>query len=900
MSITLKKPAGATAAPKDAKPIKASQDTRGAKVRAKLKQGGIATAKALWRTLIVLAPFLLPLGLALTLSEGTDRWPAALEYLLDHIALVLIPLIPTLYGVIYVIRNYQRTHPPKNKNGRPVRPAEPAQPSLSQRTKDAADIIGNLDSIPWRAAMIGGFLAATLTAGAFLPVSVDDFAAAGATITSDPTGTVMDLLGPLVLILAAYGLIFARVASIVRGREDELGQIYAVARDTLDYPKRKPASPTRRQRTLLVPHLAIDVKKWRSLENVDTFFVTAPEELSVTDIEKWDDFSANLNAKIPNPAEWRVQRDPRGRGATVGPANYPRAVLWDGEYEEDPLTFRLGINLDSGEMQYITLGDVSPHLTTSGGTSSGKTSGAEILAAQILITPMPWDRNLYGTVDIVDPKGPFGRRWAGRPGVTVSNGTDDSGITPNVVDEETGDILCPYTGILVMADHVRVLVEEHERRQKVLGRYPDAATWIDLPGEVKRAEQFAPKLIIFDEFLDHMSNAAGKDARTELENEAREFIRTNVDYLLRKARNVGFHIDVIAQRANMKLIGDTMMTNMPVRMVTGQIDPSQLESMFGVKPSMVPSLPSTVPGTNPPKTIPGRARIMNAAGQTIHTLQVMYFGGSTNSDTLDKWLPRGPKPPNGDFTRPPGKPRRPEDFDEEGNLIEPPNAIPAVEDTDPSHDPEGEPETGGAASADAVAQPQLTGDDEKFIDESPTLSPPPAPKIDLDKDAVFPAAQAHSPRCGHPKCVNDADRQCPGCQAPRCEQHVGPHPDPAQNALMCSQCRANEPLVRFGVEDLYRDLHSLSRRGGLLPSYQVGAPSGEEDDGSLVMTAWTPKKQKVVEVTATADELTARSRAGTVTGDGVHDTVEETLMAYIRLREQPAPDADPETEEADS
>lgn len=518
------------------------------------------------------------------------------------------------------------------------------------------------------------------------------------------------------------------------------------------------------------------------------------------------------------------------------------------------------------------------------------TSYAEIIAAQMLIKPMPWDPDLYGRVVIVDPKGPFGRRWAGRPGVVVANGQDDAAE----LDDE-GEAI---TGPMVMAAALEWVEEEHQRRAKILAQYPDAATWMHLPDSVKKAERFAPICVILDEYIDHTDDEQSKegDERVEKENAARHITTRLANWQARKYRNVGMHTILIAQEVKMTLIGSTLMRNLPVRVVTGQMDRTQLQTMFAVDdPTSIPSLPSTrvvyKDGERELKTIPGRARIMNALGQTINKIQVMYFGGPTNSETLDKWLPRGPKPPNGDFSFPKGRPRRPEDFDANGEYIGDPKDATYEQGPDLPMD-ETEPSAADIIAEDDFGQDprpaEEGGADEEFIDE--------APGVNLDKDAVFPAAQAQAPRCDHPGCVNDADRQCPGCESRRCGQHVGPHPDPAQSVLVCSRCRGKEPLVRFGVEDLYRDLYSLSRRGGLLPSYQV-AVDEDEDDGSLVMTAWTPKKQKVVEVTATAGGLTARSRAGTVTGDGVHDIVEETLTAYIRLREQPTPAAEDDTED---
>lgn len=877
MSITLKKTAaGSTAAAATKKPT-----PKAAKKRSndKLRRAAIGTAKALWRTVIVLAPFFVPLLLLAVLADEG----AAADYFLAHLALALVPLVPLAYGVTHIVRNHQRTHPPRNKNGRPIRPAQPALPSLHQRTKDSADIIGNLDTIPWRVAMIGAFLAATIAVGRFLPLSVEDLAAVPDTIRADPQATLITVLVPVAVVGGAYALIYARVASIIRNRADQVGQIYAVARDELGYPKRKPASPTKRQAALLVPHQAIDVKKWRSLEDVDEFFVLAPEELSVEDIDKWDSFDVNLNAKVPRPEEWRVHRDPRGRGATVGAANYPTSILWDGEHDPDPLTFIVGDNLETSKRHTITFNDTSPHSAVSGGTSSGKTSYAEIIAAQVLIKPMPWDPNLYGRVVIIDPKGPFARRWAGRPGVVVANGQEDAAE----LDDDGNAI----TGPMVMAAAMEWVEEEHARRAEVLSRHPDVATWVHLPDEVKKAERFAPITVILDEYIDHTDDEpAMGDERIEKENNARHITTRMANWHARKYRNVGMHTILIAQEVKMTLIGSVLMRNLPVRVVTGQMDRHQMQTMFAVDdPSSIPSLPSTrivyKNGERTVKTIPGRARIMNALGQTINKVQVMYFGGPQNNDTLDKWLPRGEAPPNGDFSFPAGKPRRAEDFDENGEYIGDPTEATYEQGKDQPMDGI-EPSAADIVAAEDFGQNPDTSPgptavaEESFIDDP--ADGPPAPKVHLDKDAVFPAAQAQEPRCEHPGCVNDGERQCPKCRGVRCEHHLSGSPNPAENSLMCSTCRQGHPLTSQDAEATYRQIYSLSRGGGLMPQFSVS-----EDDGAVVMTSWTAKKQKVIEVVAYNGELTARSHAGTVTGaEEVHDRVEETLTAYIRLREQ--------------
>ena len=313
---------------------------------------------------------------------------------------------------------------------------------------------------------------------------------------------------------------------------------------------------------------------------------------------------------------------------------------------------------------------------------------AEIVAAQVLCKPMPWDPTLRGQVHIVDPKGPFARRWRGRPGVVCSNGNED-GIE---VNPSTG---MPMTGPGVMAAHMKWIEEEHVRRSQVLAKYPDAGTWVHLPDEVKKAERFAPMLVILDEYIDHTDiEKANGDERIEAENDARNTVTRLASWHARKYRNVGMHTILIAQRVNMTIIGNVLMGNLPVRVITGQMDDAQTRTMFQTEE--VPSLPSTrvvvENGERRTKTIPGRARIMNALGQSIHKMQIMWFGGKTNSDTLDKHLPRGVVPLNGDF-------RLPQD-------------IPA--DEDPS-----------VIAPLAAPRALREDDDEEFVEDDGTLIPAP-------------------------------------------------------------------------------------------------------------------------------------------------------------------------------
>lgn len=848
-----------------------------AKAKTTLAQGLFAVTvkalRALLRTFVLIAPYLVPFAAAAILAPGVP----ALRYLSEHLGLLVIPLIPTVTCLFYASKNRRRVHPPKNKQGRPIRPPQPPLLSLGQRLKDIADIVANLDAIPWRIAYLVAFAASTIIPAVFFPVSVAQITA----LVNDFQGNQASLRDVLVGFLApslAYMLVHFRTSGVLERRQSVVTRFYEIARDNLEYPKTMPRSGgTRLTMRLLTPHLAIDVKKWAGLYDVDTFFVLAPESLSIDDMKKWDAFDVNLNAKMPRTEEWRVQRDPRGEGATVGPANYATAVLWDGEYDADPLTFYIGRNLDDNAREVLTLNETSPHAAVSGGTSSGKTSFTEILAAQVLVKPMPWDPSLYGMVVIVDPKGPFARRWRGRPGVVVADGQQDAA--------EPDDDGNPITGPQVMAAAMQWLEDEHQRRAAILAKYPDVATWIHLPPEVLKEERFFPILVILDEYIDHtdMEKANG-DERIERENNARAIVTRTASWQARKYRNVGMHTMLIAQRVNMAVIGNVLMTNLPIRAVTGQMDDTQLRTMFGDRDD-IPSLPSTrvsiENGERRVKTIPGRARVMNAGGQAINKVQIAWFGGKTNSETLDKWLPRGEVPPNGDFTVPTGLPRSAASFDAEGNLIGQPSALaPEVDAPTVAEEP--------PVPAETIPEPAPADDGTLDIPDTEVFSDEdwgdpvggydgPAPD-----SGVFPAAEAV--RCGVEGCVNDAAGACPSCAVPTCRAHLGV--DPSGDGPMCLTCqREHTVYTTEDFEAVYAEIVSATE-----PPQRGLALTITDADGLATATVRLSTGKLIdIQMDSNTSTVTSRSRTGTHTGrTNVLDHIQEVIASHDRALSEKA------------
>lgn len=306
--------------------------------------------------------------------------------------------------------------------------------------------------------------------------------------------------------------------------------------------------------------------------------------------------------------------------------------VWDGEVHPDPLTFLIGHDLRTKKARYVSLNGSTPHMMIAGGTATGKSSTAEIITMQALTKSMPWDADLFSTVMVMDPLGVAAPRWAGRRGVIAVNGANTAGEP-----DQNGDFV---PGEQVMATALEWVTEEWARRASILSRH-DARSWIELSDEVKREERFAPLFVVVDEYRDPNGH---KDATWEA-------ARRHVLNLVRKGRAFGMHLIVTSQDLVNRTFGlstDSGSGMLPV--LTGQASEDQLNAFFGFRD--VPAIPTTRESIKDEgrsvETVPGRARIPDAEGNEIDLIQVLRLGRGWKA--LDKWLPRGEVPPNGDFT----------------------------------------------------------------------------------------------------------------------------------------------------------------------------------------------------------------------------------------------------------
>lgn len=425
----------------------------------------------------------------------------------------------------------------------------------------------------------------------------------------------------LIITLGRYRL-------VSRKRTKVLGKIYAVANANLDYNKATSArnSPEKGQFSSV---WGCVTAVWKNLTEYESVTIRFPIAFPKTDPSRRNKFEAEYNATADQEDGNGTQFvwDTVAGTVSASRAHYPQQVLWDGEQEKDPLTFLLGVDLDTGEWHHFTLGEASPHLLVTGTTGAGKSSTVEMMMAQALTKPLPWLPNRHWEVHIIDPKGPLADRWCRRPGVLATNGSRDD------VDPGSG---AKVPGILAMERHMDRIYSEMLRRADVLHE-ESAALWLELPDEIKAEKEFVPLLVVMDEYLDHVGKDPGQSEEIKELNDAKARVTYLAAEIARKGRNTGVHLVVIAQNAIMGDIGSTLKRTLPARVVMGNMDETAYKGMF--ETTAVPDLPATRVVDGKRKTIPGRGRFMNASGQPIHRLQVAWFGGPRNRDTLDKYLP---------------------------------------------------------------------------------------------------------------------------------------------------------------------------------------------------------------------------------------------------------------------
>lgn len=761
----------------------------------------------------ILVPFLV---IVLLIAFGVLARPFSLEFYLSHMGFVLWVLLFLFVRLGWAIVNNQRKQNAMDPKNKMIAPKPMLRP-FSQAWRDWFDLTWFVDNKKRR---IFNMVSTVVVLAAVIMIPVGRIGKEAPPLTGfeavskgwalgSPFG-IPGMVVALALPLIWLAVIASRAHAINKEREGSIEMIYNIAASCLKYP-RKTTRVRPDEMPFQTPRGAIDVKKWKGMTEPEVFFIAAPITMDINDKESWNTLQANLETKLPSDTGWHFEFEKRGKGATVMPASYPMSVLWDGEQDPDPLTFLLGADLDNpGEFLKFTFGETSPHSATVGGTGSGKTSVTEAIVAQAATKPMPWSDPsdpIYATIYIVDPKGPFANRWQDRPNIYVVNGTRDT------VNED-GDSI---SGIEAMRDMVEKYVEEMNKRGRLIDDH-GLAKWLDFSDEILRRERMAPWFICLDEYLDHTDKITGKSEQAERDNMARQMLTEKVLLVARKGRSFGFHIMLIAQTANMTLIGAPLMRQLIARIIMGNMDATTYSTFFGT--TEVPVLPTSRVVDGKRKGIPGRGRIMNAPGQEIHRMQAFWFGGKENSDTLDKWLPRK------GTSALAGAPEMAEadiddyDVDENGPTVDLDNAnvvqerinekpVPepdptAIPDDEPAPEPKPKPEK-KAAPKPPAPKPEKAGNQPEVVEADELFAKAPStPKT--------PDAGKYEPCC----VCGTTDRATKKCANPKCENYVCTehHMSPDGAMWACPTCAKAHVLSRMKLGTLYPWIKSESEKHG--------------------------------------------------------------------------------------
>lgn len=773
--------------------------------------------------------------------------------MLSHIGVIVWVMIFVVLRATWALINNQRKQAMRDPKNRSVIPKPMLRP-FSQAWRDWFELTWFVDERKRRIFNYAS-TAVVLVAVALIPAGRTSADAPSLKILSNISAG-WELKGPMGqsgLILAAllpliwFFVIAMRAHAITKEREGAIEMIYNISASCLKYP-RKTTRVRPEEAPFQSPRGAIDVKKWKGLTDPEIFWVAAPITLDINDKESWNTLQTNLETKLPSDTGWHFEFDKRGKGATVMPASYPMSVLWDGEQDPDPLTFLLGADLDNpGEFLRFTFGETSPHSATVGGTGSGKTSVTEAIVAQAATKPMPWsdpDDPIYATIYIIDPKGPFANRWADRPNIHVVNGTRDT------VNDE-GE---PVSGIEAMQIMVDKYVDEMNKRGQLIDSH-GLAKWLDFDNEILRRERLAPWFICLDEYLDHTDKITGKSEQAERDNTARQILTEKVLLVARKGRSFGFHIMLIAQTANMTLIGAPLMRQLIARIIMGNMDATTYQTFFGTPD--VPVLPTSRVVEGKRKGIPGRGRIMNAPGQEIHRMQAFWFGGKENSETLDKYLP---KMTEEDKTK-----RMAEadiddydvddlgptvNLDDAGNVTEEKINTKPVEEVEaespePTPKPAAKPTPKTASSykkPESVPVSKLFGAGDKKEEEKPT-KPAPSPSK-FEPCCVDESTTLETRPCDNPKCDNYV-----------CRDH---YKSPDGVMWVCPRCAKSHILSRMKLGTIYPYAKSEAERVG-------GTAIWSKKGTDKIEVAVRVRNVEVVKITGTKEGIEAMDGSSVAT-----------------------------------
>ena len=325
----------------------------------------------------------------------------------------------------------------------------------------------------------------------------------------------------------------------------------------------------------------------------------------------------SYEGKYPTKEDYKFEWDSTNRQIVISTVALPRDLRWEGKLHEDPFTFIIGKNLDTGEEITFSVKNENPHMLVGGGTGSGKSELMMVIIAQAIL------KGWY--VPLADPKMSglvkFSRyrRYSNRKGLRT-------GISPLLAGDARSGIVLHATEPVGVFDVLTTVLEEMEYRMRLTEKYNavNLSELLDSPPEGFDPADYPtlkPILLVVDEIVAYL--LAEKDAS------AQEIL----DRLAMYARAYNIFILAGAQKPLVKSIGSTFRSNLGLRAGMGGLDSGTTRTLFT---GDVPPLGITDKVTKK-KKIPGRGRFQADGAMEVEVFQAYWCG--PKAIDLDKYCP---------------------------------------------------------------------------------------------------------------------------------------------------------------------------------------------------------------------------------------------------------------------
>ena len=325
--------------------------------------------------------------------------------------------------------------------------------------------------------------------------------------------------------------------------------------------------------------------------------------------------------KYPTEEDYKFEWDSKNRQIVISTVALPRDLRWEGKLHEDPFTFIIGKNLDTGEEITFSVKNENPHMLVGGGTGSGKSELMMTIIAQAIL------KGWY--VPLADPKMSglvkFSRyrRYSNREGLRT-------GIAPLLAGDARSGIVLHATEPVGVFDVLATVLKEMEYRMRLTEKYNavNLSELLDSPPEGFNPADYPtlkPILLVVDEIVAYLL--------AEKDTSAQEIL----DRLAMYARAYNIFILTGAQKPLVELVGSNFRSNLGLRAGMGGLDSGTTRTLFT---GDVPPLEITDKVTK--KKIPGRGRFQADGAMGVEVFQAYWCG--PKAIDLDTYCPFTQKP----------------------------------------------------------------------------------------------------------------------------------------------------------------------------------------------------------------------------------------------------------------